>query len=173
MEEQKIMSHFMKGVLISLVIIVLGIAGYIAGISMETWYSWTVNCLMFILIIAACIHYAKQKDGFVTFGNVFSHGFKTSAIIALIMVAYTLLSFNVIFPDMKTKALEVAQQRMESKGNMTDEQIETAMNFTKKYFLVFTVFAVMIFTLIFGLIASVIGAAAAKKKPVNPIDQMN
>ena len=173
MEEQKIMSHFIKGVLISLVIIVLGIAGYIAGISMESWFSWTVNCLMFILIIVACIHYAKQKDGFVTFGNVFSHGFKTSAIIALIMVAYTLLSFNVFFPDMKDKALEVAQERMESKGNMTDEQIETAMNFTKKYFLVFTVFAVMIFTLIFGLIASLIGAAVAKKKPVNPIDQMN
>ena len=173
MEDQKIMSHFIKGVLISLVVIVLGVAGYIAGVSMQSWYSWTVNCILFILITIACIYFAKQKNGFVTFGNIFSHGFKTTAIIALIMVAYTLLSLTVIFPDMKEKAMEAAQKSMEDRGNMTDDQIETAMNFTRIYFLVFAIFGAMIGTLIFGLIASLIGAAVAKKRPVNPIDQMN
>jgi hypothetical protein len=173
MEEQKIMSHFIKGLLISLIIIVLGVAGYVAGIAMESWYNWAVNGIMFIAIIVACIYYANQKDGYVTFGNVFSHGFKTSAIIALIMVVYTLLSISVIFPEIKEKSIEVAQQRMEEKGNMTDDQIETAIAFTKKFFLVFAVFGAMIGTIIFGLIASLIGAAVAKKKPMNPLDQMN
>ena len=105
MEEQKVMSHFIKGILISLIVIILGIIGYFAGLSMEPWFSWSVNGILFIAIIVACVHYANQKDGLVTFGNVFSHGFKTSAIIALIMVAYTLLSLTVLFPDMKEKAL--------------------------------------------------------------------
>jgi len=172
MEEQKIMSHFLKGILISLVVIVLGIAGYIAGISMEPWFSWTVNGILFIAIIIACIHYANQKDGFVTFGHVFSHGFKTSAIIALIMVVYTILSLTLIFPDMKEKAIEMTQKRLEDR-DMSSDQIESALTMTRKFFLVFAIFGAMIGTLIFGLIASLIGAAVAKKKPFNPLNEMN
>jgi len=173
MEEQKIMTHFIKGILISLIVIILGIVGYFAGISMESWFSWVVNGILFVAIIFACLYYSSQKNGYVTFGNVFSHGFKTSAIIALIMVVYTLLSLTIIFPEMKDKALEVTQQRLEERDNMTSDQIDTAINFTKKYFLVFAIFGAMIGTLIFGLIASLIGAAIAKKKPVDTFNQMN
>ena len=172
MEEQKIMSHFIKGILISLIVIVLGIVGYFAGISMESWFSWSVNGILFIAIIIACIHYANQKDGYVTFGNVFSHGFKTSAIIALILVAYTLLSLTILFPDIKDKVLEMTQKGMEEK-NQSDDQIETALGFMRKFFLVFAVFGAMIGTLLFGLVASLIGAAVANKKPINPLNQMN
>ncbi len=172
MEEQKVMSHFIKGVLISLIVIILGIVGYYAGLSMETWFSWSVNGILFIAIIIACVHYANQKEGLVTFGNVFSHGFKTSAIIALIMVVYTLLSMTVLFPDIKEKVMEMTQKSMEEK-NQSDDQIETALGFMRKFFLVFAVFGAMIGTLVFGLVASLIGAAVAKKKPINPLNQMN
>jgi hypothetical protein len=173
MEEQKIMSHFLKGILISLVVIVLGIIGYFAGLSMEPWFSWTVNGLLFIAIIIACVHYANQKEGLVTFGNVFSHGFKTSAIVALIMVIYTILSLTLIFPEMKEKALEMTQKTLEERDNMSSDQLESALAMTKKFFLVFAIFGAMIGTLVFGLIASLIGAAVAKKKPFNPLNEMN
>jgi hypothetical protein len=171
MEEKKIMSIYTKGFLISLIVIVLGLAGYVSGIGFEPWYNWAVNAILFIAIIFACVHFANQKDGYVTFGNVFSHGFKISAFVAIILVVYSLLSMTLIFPEIKEKALEMSRDKMEEKGNMTGAQIEQALNFTSKYFLVFAIFGVIIGTIIFGAIASVIGAAIARKKPVNPMEQ--
>ena len=173
MEEKQVMSHLVKGLLISLIIIVLSIAGYFSGVAQEKWYNWAVNILLCVAIIIACVHYANQKDGFVTFGNVFSHGFKITAIAALIILAYSVLSVGFLFPDIKEKALERARQQMEDRGNLTEDQIEKYMDFTKKYFIAFLVFGVMIGTVVIGVIGSLIGAAVAKKKPVNPLDQMN
>ena len=85
MEETKIMSPQIKGLLISLIVIILHIAGYFTGLGLTTtWYSWVVNLVLLAAIIFACVHFANQKDGFVTFGNVFLHGFKISAVITII-----------------------------------------------------------------------------------------
>ncbi len=170
MEEKKIMSPQMKGLLISLIVIVLGIAGYFTDLAFSGWYNWVVNIVMFVAIIIACVHFANQKEGYVTFGNVFSHGFKITLVIALIVLAYSLVSTTVLFPEIKEKAIEMQRTKMEERG-MSEDQIETGMNFAKKYFLAFMVFGVIIGTLIFGAIASLIGAAVAKKKPVNPLNQ--
>jgi hypothetical protein len=171
--EPKIMSHIMKGVIVSLVLIVIGIAGYFAGIAFQSWYSWTTNAIMAAGIIWGCIYYANQLDGKVTFGNIFAHGFKMSVVIALILIVYSLLSMNLLFPEMKDKAMEMARQRMEEKGNLSEDQIEQAMTMTKKFFVPFAIGGILLGTLFIGAIASVIGAAVAKKKPVNPLDQLN
>ena len=172
MEEKKTMSIYTKGILISMIVIVLGIAGYLSGIAFNGWYNWAVNGLLFIGIVIACIHFANENEGFVTFGKVFSHGFKVSAFVAIILVIYSVLSMQLIFPEIKEKAMEMSRQQMEEKGNMTDDQIDQAISFTKKYFLAFAIFGVLIGTVLFGLVASLVGAALAKKKPVNPMDNL-
>ena len=75
-----------------------------------------------------------------------------------------------MFPEIKEKTIEMQRLKMEERG-MGDSQIEQAMDFTKKYFTVFMIFGVILGTMIFGSIASLIGAAVAKKKPVNPFNQ--
>ena len=45
------------------------------------------------------------------------------------------------------------------------------MNMMKKYFMLFLVLGVIVGNLIFGCIGSLIGAAAAKKRKINPMDQ--
>lgn len=170
MEERKITSPQIKGLIISLIIIVLGIIGYFTDIAFSGWYNWVVNIIMFVAIIFACVHFANEKEGYVTFGNVFSHGFKVTAVIAVILLVYSLLSTTLLFPEIKEKTIEMQRLKMEEKG-MADDQIETAMEFTKKYFTAFMIFGVLLGTLIFGCIASLIGAAVAKKKPINPMNQ--
>lgn len=172
MEEQKIMSPQIKGLIISLIVIVLGIAGYISDLAYTTWFNWIVNIVMLIAIVFACVHFAKQKDGYVTFGNIFMHGFKITAVCAIILLAYTLLSMTVIFPEAKQKIFDMQQAQMEEKG-INDDQIETAMTMMKKWFMLFLVLGVIFGTLIWGCIASLIGAAISKKKPVNPFNQGN
>jgi len=171
MEENKIMSPQLKGIIISLIIIVIGIAGYFTNLAYENWYNWVVNCILFIAIIFACIHYANQKNGYVTFGNVFGHGFKVSAVVAIILLIYTILSMTVLFPEAKEKIFEMQTTKMEERG-MTQDQIDTAMNMVKKYFMLFLILGVILGTIIFGCIASLIGAAVAKKNKVGPFDQV-
>ena len=171
MEENKIMSPQIKGLLIALIVIILGIAGYFTGIGFSSWYNWVVNAIMFAAIIIACVHFANQKLGFVTFGNVFLHGFKITAVVTIIVLVYTLLAFTVLFPDMKEKIFEMQQAQMEKSG-IDDDKLEQGMTMMKKYFMIFLVIGVIFGTLIWGCIASLIGAAVAKKKKFNPLDQM-
>ena len=170
MEETKIMSPQIKGLLIALIVIILGIAGYFTDLGFSTWYNWVVNLIMLVAIIIACIHFANQKQGFVTFGNVFLHGFKISAVIAVIVLVYTLLAFTVLFPDMKEKIFEMQRIKMEESG-IDDDKLEQATTVMKKYFMIFLVLGVIFGTLVWGCIASLIGAAVAKKKKNNALDQ--
>jgi hypothetical protein len=171
MEETKIMSPQIKGLLIALIVIILGIAGYFTNLGFSTWYNWVVNAIMLAAIIIACVHFANQKQGYVTFGNVFLHGFKITAVVAIIVLVYTLLAFTVLFPDMKEKIFEMQQAQMEKRG-IDDDKLEQGMTMMKKYFMIFLVIGVIFGTLIWGSIASLIGAAVAKKKKFNPLDQM-
>jgi len=170
MEENKIMSPQIKGLLIALIVIILGIAGYFTNLGFSTWYNWVVNAVMLAAIIIACVHFANQKQGYVTFGNVFLHGFKITAVIAIIVLVYTLLAFTVLFPDMKEKIFTMQETKMEEKG-LDADKIETTMTMMKKYFTLFLVLGVIFGNIVFGCIASLIGAAVAKKKPINPLSQ--
>lgn len=171
MEEKKVMTHVQKGLLVSLILIIIDLAGYFTKLAEQTWYSWASNGVLFIAVIWGCIHYANQMNNQVTFGNVFSYGFKLSIVVALIMIVYVLLVMTVVFPDRKERALEIARERMEER-NLPDNQIEQGIEFTKKFFFPFVIGAILLGTVIFGTIASLLGAAIAKKKPVNPLDQM-
>ena len=172
MEETKIMSPQIKGLLIALVVIILHIAGYFTGLGFTTtWYNWVVNLVLLAAIIFACVHFANQKEGFVTFGNVFLHGFKISAVITIIMLVYTILALTVLFPDMKEKIFEMQATQMEKRG-LDDDKMEQATNAMKNFFWPITIGVTIFGTLIWGSIASLIGAAVAKKKKFNPLDQM-
>jgi len=170
MEETKIMSPQIKGLLISLFVIVVSIVGYYTELSFQSWFGWLVNAIFFLAIIFACVHFAKQKDGYVTFGNVFLHGFKITAVLTIILLAYTILSMTVLFPEMKEKIFAMQEAKMEEQG-LDSDKIETGMNFMKKNFMWLMVVFLIFGNLIIGCIASLIGAAVAKKKPVNPLTQ--
>ena len=80
------------------------------------------------------------------------------------MVVYTIISIKFISPEIVNQAIEEARTQMESK-NMTDDQIDTAINFTKKFFVPLTAGGVLLFFLLAGVISALIGAAVAKKNP--------
>ena len=170
MEDKKIMSPQLKGILISLFVIIVNIVGYYTELSFKPWFGWLINGLFFIAIIFACVHFANQKDGYVTFGNVFLHGFKITAVITIILLAYTLLAMNVLFPEMKDKIFAMQEAEMEKQG-LDSDKIETGMSFMKKNFMWIMVIFLIFGNLIIGCIASLIGGAVAKKKPINPLTQ--
>jgi hypothetical protein len=167
--ENKIMTPATKGLIIGLVLIAVSVSMQLLITDLETLQK--LNWVSFLLIIAgivwACFSYAKEMNGNVTFGNIFAHGFKTTAVLTIIMVAFTVLSFTVLFPEMKDKAIELARTQMEAKGELSETQIDQAVSMTEKFFMPFAIGGVIIAYLVMGAIASLIGAAIAKKNP-NP-----
>jgi len=156
-------NHLQYGLVISAIIILLSVLFYVLNLSTASWVKWVSTAVIFVGVIYTCTQFAKLNDGNVTFGNVFANGFKTTSLIALVTVLFTVV-FILIFPDIKEKALEEARRQMESQGQ-SDEIIEKAIAMTSKMFMVFVLACGIFGTLFFGVIASLIGAAVAKKNP--------
>ena len=169
--EKKITTHITKGIVLALMLIVIDVIASVAGFKFETWFKWLPTLFFCGVIIWACINYANQMDNNVTFGNAFGHGFKTSAVAACIMVIYALLSVFLLFPEQKEQAMEVARKQMEEKGNIPQSSIDQGIDFAKRLYIPFAILGVVIGSLLVGAIASLIGAAIAKKNPPSPFQQ--
>ena len=165
--ETKVITPVIKGLIISMILIVIGLAIYFSGQVANKSLGYLQYLILFAGILWGCINYAKQLDGNVSFGNVFAHGFKITAVVTVILVLYTLLALTVLFPEMKDKLIEQAELEME-KQSMSDSQREQAISMMKNYMMPFAIAGILFFFMVIGLIASLIGAAAAKKKPLDP-----
>jgi len=165
------MSHQIKGLIAALIIIVVGIAGYFSGFGLERWFGWLTYFILCVSVIWGSVYFANQRQGRVSFGDIFVHGFKMSVVITLILLVYTIIALSLIFPEMKEKGMEVARQKLEEQGKLSSEQIGQALEMIKKLFWPITIGTILLGNLIFGCIGSLIGAAIAKKNPVNPLDQ--
>ncbi len=166
-------SPLTKGLIISLILIVLDIIAGFAGYRFQTWYQWLPTIVFCVAIIWACINYANQMNNAVTFGNVFGHGFKTTAVITCIMIVYTLIAIFVLFPDMKDMAIEKAREQMAKNPNVSEEMADQAIEMTKRLFIPFAIGGALLGYLIAGAIASLLGAAFARKNPPTPFQNTN
>lgn len=168
--EAKVTSHVVKGLILSLVLIVYGLILHFTGQSMNR----SLNSIQYAIIVGGiiwgCITYANQLHNNVTFGNVFAHGFKMTAVVTVITIVYSILAFKVLFPEMLDQALAQASAELEKK-NMSEDQMDTAMSITRKYFIPFAIGGILLGFMFIGAISSLIGAAVAKKKPQDPFAQ--
>ncbi|HUZ58904.1 MAG TPA: DUF4199 domain-containing protein [Hanamia sp.] len=162
--EQKITTPITKGILISFILIVIGLAIYFLDMSQNKAMQWVGYIVFIVAIIWSVSSYGKQIDFNSTFGNYFAHGFKVTAIVTLFMVIFTVI-FIYLFPDIKEKGMEAARKSMEAKGNLTSEQITQALVYTQKFFMVIVIISALLGYLFLGAIASLIGAGVTKKDP--------
>jgi hypothetical protein len=165
--ENQVTTHIVKGLILSVISILFSIVIYLFNLYEMSALSY-VNYAVFIGgIVYGGVLYSNQNGHNVTFGNIFAHGFKTTAVVIVITSIYTVLAFKVLFPDMLEKVLDLSRKQMLQNPKMTDEMIEQAMTMTKKFFIPFALGGAIIGTGILGAIGSLIGAAVAKKNP-NP-----
>jgi hypothetical protein len=156
-------THFIYGLVTALAMIVLGVVLHIADLSFEPWVQWVTYLVMLVGIILNAIAFSKANNHNVTFGNVFSSGFKATALIIIIMIVWSFISM-MLFPEIKEKAIEMAREKMEAQGG-SEEAIEMGIEMTQKYFTAFMIGGIVGGFLFFGAIFSLIGAAIAKKNP--------
>ncbi|MFI5134017.1 MAG: DUF4199 domain-containing protein [Chitinophagales bacterium] len=171
MQQQKPISHFIAGAVIAGILIIFSCILYFAKLQDSG-----INWLQYLIILGGLIIfinlYGKALNNQVSFGNLFSYGFKTTAFFTLLVIIFTVI-FLLIFPDLKEKGFEMARQKLENKGTLTEEEIDKAMELGRKMFWPFAIGGILLIYAIIGAISSLIGAAVTKKSPVNPTDQLD
>jgi Protein of unknown function (DUF4199)/TgpA N-terminal domain/ATP synthase j chain len=167
--EPKVTSSIAKGVMISLVLLAISIAGQLLNLDTQSWFRWLSTLILLASIITSCIVYSNQNENNVTFGNIFAEGFKTTAVITCLTIVFTVIMF-LLMPELKQRFFDIAAQEAEKSG-ASDDIIEKQQALVKKMFWVFIIGGIMVTYLIVGVISSLIGAAAAKKNPRDPFQQ--
>lgn len=170
--EKQITSHIIKGAILGGISILFSIIIYVFNLYTTQWLSYLSYAILVGGIIYGNILFANQNDNNVSFGNIFAHGFKTTAVTIVITVLYTVLALYVLFPDMVDKIIEISRKEMLKNPKLTDEMIEQGIAMTKKLFLPFAVAGAIFGTGFLGAIGSLIGAAVAKKNPVDPFSDV-
>jgi hypothetical protein len=170
MEERKPISHLQAGLLIAAILIVYSIVLNFLGQSTNRSLSMISNLIMIVGIIVFVRVHGTFMNNSLSFGDLFSYGFKTTAVLTIIFIGF-LIVFNLISPELKAQALEVVRQQMEEGGEISDDKIDQALEVVSKFYWIGVIGGTLIFFVIIGAIGSLIGAAITPKNPVNPLDQ--
>ena len=166
--ETKVTTSVTKGIIITLILIVYGLILYFSNQIGNQWLGYFQQVIFLAGIIWSCVTFSKQMDANVTFGNLFAHGFKVAAAVIALLSVYTAIAMKFLFPDMVDKGVEIARQKMQQSGKLSDSQITQQLDFYRAHALLFTLASLIIFMAIIGAVAALIGAAVAKKKPQDP-----
>lgn len=169
MEETKPISHIKAGLIISFAIILLSVFMSFLG-GGDPKGGWISYIIIIVGITFFVQHYGKSMAYRMSFGELFSYGFKTTTIIALVFVLY-LIILSFFAPQLKDTVMEATRTQLETQKSLTDSDIDQAMKLTDKFFWVVLIGTSLFFFVFIGAIGSLIGAAITKKNPQNPFEQ--
>ena len=126
-----------------------------------------VKYISLIPFIAFCIlaqkEYRDQLGGYLTFGQGFSAGFRYALFAGLLLAIFTFLYLKILNPGALDKIIEQQKTLLEQK-NMSEAQIDTASEITKKWGVLIGTLSAAIGSLVSGCIVALIGAAILKKE---------
>lgn len=157
-------SAVIKGVVISLLLIVASLLIFFISGNNQTSFQYVIYGIFIVGLVWSIAGYAKQIDYNATFGKYFMHGFAISAIITCIMLIFMAV-FVTVDPSLKQQTLEKTSEQMRKNQNVSDEQIEQALNITRKFFMVMALGGTLLGYMFFGTIISLVTAAVVKKNP--------
>lgn len=136
--------------------LVLSLSG---GNPFDNTWGWIRIVISIVLLVLAQNEFKKEGDGFMSYGK----GFQVGAVMTIVGVIlgnlFTLLYVNVIDPTVMEVFYDAQRAGMEEK-NMPDEQIDVALEWTRKLFW----YIAFIFGIIGGLIGTLIVTIFTQKK---------
>ncbi len=173
MEERKPLSHTLVGLTIAVLLIIISmITMLVAGNTAKPGSGLITYAIIIIGLIVFINLYGKSKNNNVVFGDLFSYGFKATAVYTVIFIGFLIL-FSLLYPDFKANAVEATRTQLETQRGITGQQAEQSMAVMEKYFWVLAIGGTTLFFVIVGAIGSLIGAAITKKNPQTLFHQSN
>jgi hypothetical protein len=117
-----------------------------------------------VFLFLAQKEFRDELGGYISFGDAFSAGFRFSVFTGLILAVFIYLYLAILSPEVFAKAMATSETTMREKNNMSDDQIEKAMDIAKKWGPVLGAFFAAIGYAVCGAIIALIGAAIFKKE---------
>lgn len=153
------------GVVNALVSIAFFIVLVIAGLNaFDNKWGWIGSGFTIVLLVLAHKAFKDQGDGFMTYGQGVGIGFWMSVVATVVAGLFTYVYANIIDPATMENFFEAQRMQMEER-NMPDEQIDIAIEWTRKLFWVFYVIGGVVGGLILSLIVSIF---TQKRNPAPP-----
>jgi len=135
---------------------------YFAGAAIDNKAPQYIGWLLLIATLYLGIKSYRDQDsgGFISYGRSLGTGVLIGLFGGIIAGFFSVLMFTVIDPGLAEKIVEKAQQDMVEKGNMSEEQINVAMTWTRKFMnpvalFIFSIIGSAIMAFIFSLIISI------------------
>lgn len=162
--EKKPTSATVMGLLVGLVLVVLKLVTYFTEAYVEPWSLWAFIIVNFLAILVCVLLHANENQYRDSFGGLFGFGFKASAAAIIVMIAYVIME-GIIFPDVKTRFLEVqraaAYNTPEASANR--EAIEQGFGMLEKNYTFMMTLGTVFWMLVAGALGSLLGAAMCRK----------
>ncbi len=163
--EKKPLSNINAGLILFLAMAVYTLILNVSNLQSNEVLSWLSYLIVIGGITIFVIRYAKDRDGNVTFGNLFGYGFKICAVLTVFYIAFMIL-FYLIFPEYKEQLLEMATEKaLEGAKGKDTENVLKGMEMFKRFFWVGLIAGIMFSFALMGVIGSLLGAALARKNP--------
>ncbi|TQD39470.1 DUF4199 domain-containing protein [Haloflavibacter putidus] len=159
------------GVILGVFGIALLILTYVLNLQESNLYLSIASILITVFIYFYGIkNYKQDNNGFLKLGQALKVGLAIAAIGGLIGAIYAFVHYSFIYPEFQEIALETSKTAMmESQPNMSDEQMNQALEMSKMFTTPFWMATMsLIGTLFMGFIISLIlGLVMKKDNPVH------
>jgi hypothetical protein len=145
------------GLITGAVMIVYSLVLYLLNLHLNKYLGY----ISFLILVAGMAYGTiqfrnKVLNGFISYGKAYSSGFMIALFAGILGAIYSFIFYKFIAPDVVRELLDMVRQNIITKSpEMTDEQIEQAMNMTAKFM---TPPLMGIFFLLYCLIVAAIGA---------------
>lgn len=158
--------------------LILGVAQIIFSIIIfvsDNFGNTALGSIAYVLIIIGIVlamrEYRTLNGGYMTYGEGLSTGTLTAAISGLLSSLFSVFYMTVIDTGIMERVLEKSREQMEAQGNLSDEQIEQAIEVTQKFQSPGILFAFGVLGAAFvGLLFSLIIAAFMRRNKANPFE---
>lgn len=147
------------GALNGVAIMIVSLLIYLLGIP-QNFLTSLIIYIVNILFIVYGTRFLRDKhqNGQISYGKALGSGVLISLFMSILVAFFIFMFFKFIATDELNKIFEQAEERMYNQG-MSEDQIEMAMQMTKKfttpmYMAIGTIFSYTFFGLIFSLITS-------------------
>ncbi len=156
-----------SGLMLGFISILISVANFAVGdIYKPHWAVSVISIIATIAVIVLGIKKVKElNNGYLTLGEAIKTGLGIALVSGLVFLIYFFVFTNFLEPEFYARSLEVKEQAvLEMYPNLTDEQLEGAMDMQKKLNgPVFTSAILLIVSLFFGFIVALIGGLVMKK----------
>ena len=122
------------GLITGAVMIVFNLILFISNLYMNRTLGYIGYVFMLGGMVWGTLEYRKKlENGFMTYGEALTSCFLIGLFAGILGVIYIVIFAKFINPGFINEIVEQARAQMQSKNNLTEDQIETALDYTKKF----------------------------------------